>query len=132
MVRPKAVILGERLSLFAILLLVVLAVIGWADTVAQAGVAVAIIANGLLVGLFLLGTLLTTRFASRVGLGLLIVLTVLNMLGFLYQVSVGALAEGAFGVLTSVQAAASLVAVVMLMRPNALAWYRAMAEVSDV
>ncbi|WP_347093963.1 hypothetical protein [Sphingomonas parapaucimobilis] len=132
MVRPKAVILGERLSLFAILLLVVLAVIGWADTVAQAGVAVAIIANGLLVGLFLLGTLLTTRFASRVGLGLLIVLTVLNMLGFLYQVSVGALAEGAFGVLTSVQAAASLVAVVMLTRPNALAWYRAMAEVSDV
>ncbi|GAM02230.1 hypothetical protein [Sphingomonas parapaucimobilis] len=132
MVRPKAVILGERLSLFAILLLVVLAVIGWTDTVAQAGVAIAIIANGLLVGLFLLGTLLTTRFASRVGLGLLIVLTVLNMLGFLYQVSVGALAEGAFGVLTSVQAAASLVAVVMLTRPNALAWYRAMAEVSDV
>jgi len=132
MVRPKAVILGERLSLFAILLLVVLAVIGWADTVAQAGVAIAIIANGLLVGLFLLGTLLTTRFASRVGLGLLIVLTVLNMLGFLYQVSVGALAEGAFGVLTAVQAAASLVAVVMLTRPNALAWYRAMAEVSDV
>ena len=132
MVRPKAVILGERLSLFAILLLVVLAVIGWTDTVAQAGVAIAIIANGLLVGLFLLGTLLTTRFASRVGLGLLIVLTILNMLGFLYQVSVGALAEGAFGVLTSVQAAASLVAVVMLTRPNALAWYRAMAEVSDV
>lgn len=132
MVRPKAVILGERLSLFAILLLVVLAVIGWTDTVAQAGVAIAIIANGLLVGLFLLGTLLTTRFASRVGLGLLIVLTVLNMLGFLYQVSVGALAEGAFGVLTAVQAAASLVAVVMLTRPNALAWYRAMAEVSDV
>jgi len=30
-----------------------------------------------------------------------------------------------------VQAAASLVAVVMLMRPNALAWYRAMAEVDE-
>ncbi len=129
--RPKSVILGERLSLFAILLLVVLAVIGWADTVAQAGVAIAIIANGLLIGLFLLGTLLTTRIASRVGLGLLVVLTILNLLGFLYQVSVGALAEGAFGVLTAVQAAASLVAVVMLMRPNALAWYRAMAEVSE-
>lgn len=129
--RPKSVILGERLSLFAILLLVVLAVIGWADTVAQAGVAIAIIANGLLIGLFLLGTLLTTRMASRVGLGLLVVLTILNLLGFLYQVSVGALAEGAFGVLTAVQAAASLVAVVMLMRPNALAWYRAMAEVSE-
>jgi hypothetical protein len=125
------VILGERLSLFAILLLVVLAVIGWADTVAQAGVAIAIIANGLLIGLFLLGTLLTTRMASRVGLGLLVVLTILNLLGFLYQVSVGALAEGAFGVLTAVQAATSLVAVVMLMRPNALAWYRAMAEVSE-
>jgi hypothetical protein len=123
--------LGERLSLFAILLLVVLAVIGWADTVAQAGVAIAIIANGLLIGLFLLGTLLTTRMASRVGLGLLVVLTILNLLGFLYQVSVGALAEGAFGVLTAVQAATSLVAVVMLMRPNALAWYRAMAEVSE-
>lgn len=129
--RPKLVILGERLSLFAILLLVVLAVIGWADTVAQAGVAIAIIANGLLIGLFLLGTLLTTRMASRVGLGLLVVLTILNLLGFLYQVSVGALAEGVFGVLTAVQAAASLVAVVMLMRPNAQAWYRAMAEVSE-
>ncbi len=129
--RPKSVILGERLSLFAILLLVVLAVIGWADTVAQAGVAIAIIANGLLIGLFLLGTLLTTRMASRVGLGLLVVLTILNLLGFLYQVSVGALAEGVFGVLTAVQAATSLVAVVMLMRPNALAWYRAMAEVSE-
>ena len=129
--RPKSVILGERLSLFAILLLVVLAVIGWADTVAQAGVAIAIIANGLLIGLFLFGTLLTTRLASRVGLGLLVVLTILNLLGFLYQVSVGALAEGAFGVLTAVQAAMSLVAVVMLMRPNALAWYRAMAEVRE-
>lgn len=129
--RPKSVMLGERLSLFAILLLVVLAVIGWADTVAQAGVAIAIIANGLLIGLFLLGTLLTTRMASRVGLGLLVVLTILNLLGFLYQVSVGALAEGVFGVLTAVQAATSLVAVVMLMRPNALAWYRAMAEVSE-
>ncbi|WP_294311031.1 hypothetical protein [uncultured Sphingomonas sp.] len=129
--RPKSVILGERLSLFAILLLVVLAVIGWADTVAQAGVAIAIIANGLLIGLFLLGTLLATRMASRVGLGLLVVLTILNLLGFLYQVSVGALAEGVFGVLTAVQAATSLVAVVMLMRPNALAWYRAMAEVSE-
>ncbi len=129
--RPKSVILGERLSLFAILLLVVLAVIGWADTVAQAGVAIAIIANGLLIGLFLLGTLLTTRMASRVGLGLLVVLTILNLLGFLYQVSVGALAEGVFGVLTAVQAATSLVAVVMLTRPNALAWYRAMAEVSE-
>ncbi|APX65729.1 hypothetical protein AV944_07570 [Sphingomonas sp. LK11] len=123
--------MGERLSLFAILLLVVLAIIGWADTVAQAGVAIAIIANGLLIGLFLLGTLLTTRMASRVGLGLLVVLTILNLLGFLYQVSVGALAEGVFGVLTAVQAATSLVAVVMLMRPNALAWYRAMAEVSE-
>jgi hypothetical protein len=130
-VRPQSVILGERLSLFAILLLVVLAVIGWGDTVAQAGVAIAFIANGLLIGLFLLGTLLTTRFASRIGLGLLVVLTILNLLGFLYQVSVGALAEGVFGVLTAVQAAASLVAVVMLMRPNALAWYRAMAEVSE-
>ncbi|WP_428970090.1 hypothetical protein ACQR50_05315 [Sphingomonas sp. Xoc002] len=130
--RPKSVILGERLSLFAILLLVVLAVIGWADTVAQAGVAIAIIANGLLIGLFLFGTLLTTRLASRVGLGLLVVLTILNLLGFLYQVSVGALAEGAFGVLTAVQAATSLVAVVMLMRPNALAWYRAMAEVREI
>lgn len=129
--RPKSVILGERLSFLAILLLLVLAVIGWGDTVAQAGVAIAVIANGLLIGLFLLGTLLTTRLASRVGLGLLVVLTILNLLGFLYQVSVGALAEGVFGVLTAVQAAASLVAVVMLMRPNALAWYRAMAEVSE-
>lgn len=129
--RPKSVILGERLSLFAIVLLLVLAVLGWGDTVAQAGVGVALFANGLLIGLFLLATLLTTRMASRFGLGLLVVMTVLNLAGFLYQISVGAVAEGLFGVLTAVQAAASLVAVVMLMRPNALAWYRAMAEVDE-
>lgn len=129
--RPKSVILGERLSLLAIVLLLVLAVLGWGDTVAQAGVGVALFANGLLVGLFLLATLLTTRMASRFGLGLLVVMTVLNLAGFLYQISVGAVAEGLFGILTAVQAAASLVAVVMLMRPNALAWYRAMAEVDE-
>ena len=129
--RPKSVILGERLSLLAIVLLLVLAVLGWGDTVAQAGVGVALFANGLLVGLFLLATLLTTRMASRFGLRLLVVMTVLNLAGFLYQISVGAVAEGLFGVLTAVQAAASLVAVVMLMRPNALAWYRAMAEVDE-
>ncbi len=129
--RPKSVILGERLSLLAIVLLLVLAVLGWGDTVAQAGVGVALFANGLLIGLFLLATLLTTRMASRFGLGLLVVMTVLNLAGFLYQISVGAVAEGLFGVLTAVQAAASLVAVVMLMRPNALAWYRAMAEVDE-
>ncbi|MDQ1159406.1 hypothetical protein QE385_003733 [Sphingomonas sp. SORGH_AS 950] len=129
--RPKSVILGERLSLLAILLLVVLAALGWNDTVAQAGVGIAIFANVLLIGLFLLATLWTTRLASRIGLGLLIVMTVLNLLGFLYQVSVGALAEGMFGVLTAVQAAASLVAVVMLVRPNALAWYRAKAEENE-
>ncbi|MBB3880092.1 hypothetical protein [Sphingomonas pseudosanguinis] len=129
--RPKSVILGERLSLLAIVLLLVLAVLGWSDTVAQAGVGVALFANGLLIGLFLLATLLTTRMASRFGLGLLLVMTVLNLAGFLYQISVGAVAEGLFGVLTAVQAAASLVAVVMLMRPNALAWYRAMAEVDE-
>lgn len=129
--RPKSVILGERLSLLAIVLLLVLAVLGWGDTVAQAGVGVALFANGLLVGLFLLATLLTTRMASRFGLRLLVVMTVLNLAGFLYQISVGAVAEGQFGILTAVQAAASLVAVVMLMRPNALAWYRAMAEVDE-
>lgn len=129
--RPKSVILGERLSLLAIVLLLVLAVLGWGDTVAQAGVGVALFANGLLVGLFLLATLLTTRMANRYGLGLLVVMTVLNLAGFLYQISVGAVAEGLFGILTAVQAAASLVAVVMLMRPNALAWYRAMAEVDE-
>ncbi|MFN3675724.1 MAG: hypothetical protein ACK4TC_07060 [Sphingomonas pseudosanguinis] len=129
--RPKSVILGERLSLLAIVLLLVLAVLGWGDTVAQAGVGVALFANGLLVGLFLLATLLTTRMANRFGLGLLVVMTVLNLAGFLYQISVGAVAEGLFGVFTAVQAAASLVAVVMLMRPNALAWYRAMAEVDE-
>ena len=129
--RPKSVILGERLSFLAILLLVVLAALGWSDSVAQAGVAIAVIANGLLIGLFALATLLTTRLASRGGLVFLIVLTVLNLLGFLYQVSEGALAHGVFGVLTAVQAAASLVAVVLLARPNARAWYRAMAEVSE-
>lgn len=130
-VRPKSVILGERLSFLAIALLLLLAILGWGDTVAQAGVAIALFANGMLIGLFLIATLLVTRLASRAGLGLLVVLTALNLLGFLYQVSVGALAEGMFGVLTAVQAAASLVAVVLLLRPNALAWYRAKAEVSE-
>jgi len=130
-VRPKSVVLGERLSFLAIILLVVLAALGWGEAVAQYGAVITIVANVIPIALFLAATLITTRGASFGGLIFLIVLTVFNLLGFLYQVSVGALAEGVFGVLTAVQAAASLVAVVMLSRPNARAWYRTMSEVSD-
>ncbi len=129
--RPKSVILGERLSFLAILLLVVLAVMGWGEAVAQYGATVTAIANIIPILLFALATLLTTRLASLGGLIFLAILTAMNLLGFLYQVSVGALAEGLFGVLTAVQAAASLVALVMLARPNARAWYRVMSEVNE-
>ncbi|WP_294276982.1 hypothetical protein [uncultured Sphingomonas sp.] len=129
--RPKSVILGERLSFLAILLLAVLAVMGWGEAVAQYGATVTAIANIIPILLFALATLLTTRLASLGGLIFLAILTAMNLLGFLYQVSVGALAEGLFGVLTAVQAAASLVALVMLARPNARAWYRVMSEVNE-
>ncbi|KTW10290.1 hypothetical protein [Sphingomonas sanguinis] len=129
--RPKSVILGERLSFLAILLLAVLAVMGWGEAVAQYGATVTAIANIIPILLFALATLLTTRLASLGGLIFLAILTAMNLLGFLYQVSVGALAEGLFGVLTAVQAAASLVALVMLARPNACAWYRVMSEVNE-
>ncbi|WP_294204027.1 hypothetical protein [uncultured Sphingomonas sp.] len=129
--RPKSVILGERLSFLAILLLAVLAVMGWGEAVAQYGATITAIANIIPILLFALATLLTTRLASLGGLIFLAILTAMNLLGFLYQVSVGALAEGLFGVLTAVQAAASLVALVMLARPNARAWYRVMSEVNE-
>ncbi len=129
--RPKSVILGERLSFLAILLLAVLAVMGWGEAVAQYGATIAAIANIIPIVLFALATLLTTRLASLGGLIFLAILTAMNLLGFLFQVSVGALAEGLFGVLTTVQAAASLVALVMLARPNARAWYRVMSEVNE-
>lgn len=129
--RPKSVILGERLSFLAILLLAVLAVMGWGEAVAQYGATITAIANIIPILLFALATLLTTRLASLGGLIFLAILTAMNLLGFLYQVSVGALAEGLFGVLTAVQAAASLVALVMLARSNARAWYRVMSEVNE-
>ncbi len=129
--RPKSVILGERLSFLAILLLAVLAVMGWGEAVAQYGATVTAIANIIPILLFALATLLTTRLASLGGLIFLAILTAMNLFGFLFQVSVGALAEGLFGVLTAVQAAASLVALVMLARPNARAWYRVMSEVNE-
>ncbi|MEJ8630321.1 hypothetical protein P0F65_11645 [Sphingomonas sp. I4] len=63
-VRPKSVVLGERLSFLAIILLVVLASLGWGEAVAQYGAVITIVANVIPIALFLAATLITTRGAS--------------------------------------------------------------------
>lgn len=121
--RPKSVVQAEWLYLASIVLLVVLAVLGWKDAVAASGVAAAFGINAFFVGLSLLLLILTTRRASRVALWALVVVTVLTDLGFLYQVSSGVLAAGLFGALVTVQAALATIGVVFLFRPNARAWF---------
>jgi hypothetical protein len=126
MVRPRSVVLAERLYMAAIVLLVALPVIGLARSgwvfgnTILAGIGLTLFFAGLL----LLLTVLVTRRGSRAALWVLAVLTALNVAGYLMQVSAGVVATGLFGVGTSVQVALTVIAVVLLFRPNAQAWMR--------
>jgi hypothetical protein len=123
--RPKSVILAERLYGLAILLLLVLPIIGLAGRVAPlsgmqlAGIGLTVFIGGLL----LLLLVLAARRGSRVALWLLMAMTALNAAGLLKEVAEGALPGGLFGVLTTVQVALTIVAMVLLFRPNARNWF---------
>lgn len=129
--RPRSVILGEQLYAGSIVLTIVLSAIGWEQTVAAGGLLLAIGVNAFVIGLSALLLILTTRRGSRVALGFLAALTVVNLIGYLIQIGSGVVASGWFGVITTVQTLLSVVAVVLLFRPNARAWFRRMSHRSD-
>ena len=126
--RPKSVKLGEQLYAGSILLTIVLAVIGWDEAVATGGVALAAIVNVVVIGITILLLYATTRRASRVALWLLVVLTGINIAGFLFQVAGGVVAPGLFGVLTTAQTVLGVIGIVLLFRPSARAWFVAAAN----
>jgi len=126
--RPKSVKLGEQLYAGSILLTIVLAVIGWDEAVATGGVALAAIVNVVVIGITILLLYATTQRASRVALWLLVVLTGINIAGFLFQVAGGVVAPGLFGVLTTAQTVLGVIGIVLLFRPSARAWFVAAAN----
>jgi hypothetical protein len=130
--RPQAVRSAEAIYLASIALTAVLAWLGWDEAVRFGGVALAFGINAVFVGLSLLLLILTTRRASRVALWMLVAFTALNLIGFAMQVERGALATGLFGVLTTVQAASTLVGIVLLFRPRAREWFARLAHAKEV
>ncbi|KQM71844.1 hypothetical protein ASE72_10100 [Sphingomonas sp. Leaf20] len=129
--RPKSVVLAERLYLASIAILVLISVLTWDAAVAQGGVILAGGVTAFGIGLSLLLLILTTRKASRIALWLLIALTALGALGVAVQVSNGILATGLNGVLTIVQLVLTLIPIVLLFRPRARAWFADMAYRDD-
>ncbi|KQM64916.1 hypothetical protein ASE75_07530 [Sphingomonas sp. Leaf17] len=130
--RPKSIVQGEYLYLASIVLLLVLAILGWDDAVAQSGATVAIGVNAFFIGLSLLLLILTTRRASRVALWLLVVLTTINAGGYLLQVASGVLANGLFGILTTAQAILGIVACQLFFRTTAREWFAERRYMGDV
>lgn len=130
--RPRSVVQGEYLYLASIVLLLMLAILGWDEAVAQSGVVVAVGINAFFIGLSLLLLILTTRRASRVALWLLVVLTAINAAGYLLQVSSGILATGLFGLLTTAQAVLSTFALFILFRSTARQWFNERAYLGKV
>ncbi len=130
--RPKSVKLGEQLYAGSILLTIALAVIGWDEAVATGGVALAAAVNVVVIGITIALLYFAARRASRVALWLLVVLTAINIAGFLFQVAGGVVAPGLFGVLTTAQTVLSVVGIVLLFRPSARAWFAAAADEEEV
>ncbi len=130
--RPKSIVQGEYLYLAAIALLLILAVLGWDDAVAQSGIVVAVGINAFFIGLSLLLLILTTRRASRVALWLLVVLTAVNAAGYLLQVASGVLANGVFGILTTAQAVLGVFACLLFFRTTARDWFAERRYMGDV
>ncbi|WP_298093406.1 hypothetical protein [uncultured Sphingomonas sp.] len=128
--RPKAIISAEWLYLAATLLLIVTSAMAWSEMVALYGAGLTAGITAFLVGLYILLILCTTRGGSRVALGLLAALTVVGLVSLLYQVATGVLAMGLLGVLNTVQGLLTFAGLVLLFRPNALAWFRAKAEMA--
>jgi hypothetical protein len=131
--RAKAVRQAEAVYGASVVVMVAMAVVAWPSTVASVGTTGAFLANALVIGLTLLFLLLATRRRSVVALWLLAALTAIGVGGFLWQVASGVLSTGLMGVLTTVQTATAVVAVVLLFRPTARAWFaHEPAPVEDV
>ena len=129
--RPKSVALAETLYLASIVLLLAISILTWDVAVAQGGVVLAAGVTAFGVGLSLLLLILTTRWASRVALWLLVVLTALGVVGVMIQVSTGVLATGLIGMLTIAQLVLTIVPIVLLFRPRARAWFDERAQARD-
>jgi hypothetical protein len=121
--RAKAVGQAEAIYGLSVVLMIVMAIITWPETVASVGMTGAFLANALVIGLTLLFLLLATRRRSRVSLWLLVALTIIGVGGYLWQVASGVLSVGLLGVLTTVQTLTAVIAVVLLLRPAARAWF---------
>ena len=117
--RPKSVTLGEQLYAASLVLALVLAVIGWNSAVAMAGLGAAIGMYAIYLGASVLLLVLTARGGNRIALWVLTLLTGVNLIGYLMQVSGGVVAAGLFGVLTTLQTLLSAVAIVLFFRPAA-------------
>ena len=117
--RPKSVSLGEQLYAASLVLALLLAVIGWNSAVAMAGLGAAIGMYAIYLGASVLLLVLTARGGNRIALWVLTLLTGVNLIGYLMQVSGGVVAAGLFGVLTTLQTLLSAVAIVLFFRPAA-------------
>ncbi|KQU61751.1 hypothetical protein ASG67_00740 [Sphingomonas sp. Leaf339] len=126
--RPKSVILGEQVYAASIVMTIALAVMGWQEAASVGGPVLAATINVVVIGLTILLLLLATRRGSRVALWLLTALTAINVVGFLFQISGGVVAAGLFGVLTTLQTLSSVIAMVLLFRPNARVWFDGMSD----
>jgi hypothetical protein len=123
--RPKSVILAERLYGLAILLSLLLLAVSLVQAGGAIGPRLIGLAGTALVvsGLSLLLLVLAARRASRIALWLLTILTALNVAGFLLMIAQGAVPARLQGVVTTVQVVLTVVAIVMLFRPNARVWF---------
>lgn len=125
--RPKSIILFERIELLAILCGIVGAALGWERTVALVaplgfGGRLVAIVQGLGVALMLLLLYFIARRASVVAKWIFVVLVVLGAIniargyGVLFDM-------GATGLLSAAQTLLQLVAVWLLFRPDTAPWF---------
>lgn len=131
--RPKAVRQAEATYGASVLLMAVMAVQAWKDTVAGIGFVGTLTANVGVIALMIVLLLLATRRRARWAVWLLLGLTAIGVGGFLWQVASGVLSTGMFGMLTTVQTATAVIAMVLLFRPTARAWFaHEPASIEDV
>ncbi|HEU0066151.1 MAG TPA: hypothetical protein VFQ57_02805 [Sphingomonas sp.] len=121
--RPRVIMLAERLYWLSIAAMSVVALLTWPDTSAQIGTPLTVAMNAGIIGVSALLLVLAVRRRSRVALWLLIALTVLGAVGYVWQVASGILAVGAVGVATTVQTVLAFVAAVLLLLPAARRWF---------
>ncbi len=121
--RPKSVIHAERLYLLSTLLVLIGTLMAWTPLQEAYGAGLAAGVTALIVGLYLLLILFTTRRGSGVARWLLVALTVFGALSLLWQISQGQVPLGLLGVVNTVQVVLTILGAVLLFRPNAALWF---------